>query len=43
MNELVLGENGPIRVLEDQRIQITPDGQILDQDNVPLGRLFSDG
>ncbi|MEC8380773.1 MAG: flagellar hook basal-body protein [Myxococcota bacterium] len=40
MNELVLGENGPIRVLEDQRIQITPDGQILDQDNVPLGRLL---
>ena len=40
MNELVMGEGGPIRVLDDQRIQVTPNGDVLDQDNIPLGRLL---
>jgi flagellar basal body rod protein FlgG len=40
MNELVMAETGPVRVLENQRIQVSSNGEIMDQDNQPMGRLL---
>jgi flagellar basal-body rod protein FlgF len=40
MGERVLGESGPIQIQEDQQIQVTLKGQILDQNNQPIAQLL---